>query len=153
MNKESKPQTEDQSSSTVQDTPDSHPCSKPNVIGSCKWSFKSHCESMADTGDYDSYLQFTNGKDILQTSGDEIEDEECEKFCELLDLMPDLWSHSLDYTEFELSQAKKKNEYLEKALKTIRDAFYTEGETEKEKVEDLKAIAFNALYEISNGLF
>ena len=39
------------------------------------------------------------------------------------------------------------------SLSLIRDAFYTDGETDKEKVEDLKAIAFNALYEIENGLF
>ena len=34
MNKESKPQTEDQSSTGVQDNHVSQPCSKPNVVGS-----------------------------------------------------------------------------------------------------------------------
>lgn len=41
---------------------------------------------------------------------------------------------------------------LRKALEAIRDAYYTHGETAKEKFEDLKAIAFNILYEIDNGL-
>lgn len=41
---------------------------------------------------------------------------------------------------------------LRKALETIRDAFYTDGETDKEKVDDLKAIAFNVLYEIDNNI-
>ena len=118
-----------------------------------KWSFKTHTSALADTGDYEGYVQFTNGKDILQTSGDELEEEQLQDFCDLLDCMPDLWSHKIDNAEFELSQIRKKAEYFEKALKTIRDAFYTDGETDKEKVEDLKAIAFNALYEVEHGLF
>jgi hypothetical protein len=118
-----------------------------------KWSFSEHSESIADTGDYDYYVRFTNGKDILQTSGIELEEEQLQQFCDLLDCMPDLWSHKNDANEFELSQLKKKSEYLEKSLKTIRDSFYTDGETDKEKIDDLKAIAFNALYEIENGLF
>lgn len=67
----------------------------------------------------------------------------------------DVWKiHNLDNlpNEFELSQLKEKLEHFEKALKTIRDAFYTDGETNKEKVDDLKAIAFNALYEVEHGL-
>lgn len=112
------------------------------------WSFKCHTSAIADTGDYDSSIIFTNGKDILQTCGDEIEDEQCQQLCELLDLMPDLWSHRTDAAEFELSLMKKRSEHYEKALKTICDAFWSEGETDKEKVDDLKAIAFNALYEI-----
>lgn len=118
-----------------------------------KWSFKTHTSALADTGDYEGYVQFTNGKDIFQTSGDELEEEQMQQFCELLDLMPDLWSHKCDNAEFELSQIRKKSEHFEKALKTIRDAFYTDGETDKEKIDDLKAIAFNALYEIEQGLF
>lgn len=42
------------------------------------------------------------------------------------------------------------NSKLRKALETIRDAFWTEGETDAEKLDDLKAIAFNVLYEIDN---
>ena len=41
---------------------------------------------------------------------------------------------------------------LIKALETIRDAFYAEGETDAEKIEDLKAIAFNVLYEIEHDI-
>lgn len=114
---------------------------------------REHLSALGETGDYESCVQFTNGKDILQTSGDELEDEQLQQFCELLDCMPDLWSHKNDANEFELSQLKKKTEYFEKALKTIRDAFYTDGETDKEKIDDLKAIAFNALYEVEQGLF
>ena len=99
-----------------------------------KWSFKTHTFALADTGDYEGYVQFTNGKDIFQTSGDELEEEQMQEFCELLDLMPDLWSHKCDNAEFELSQIRKKSEHFEKALKTIRDAFYTDGETDKENI-------------------
>ena len=117
------------------------------------WSFKTHSSALADTGDYEGYVQFTNGKDILQTSGDELEEEQMLQFCELLNLMPDLWSHKCDNAEFELSQSRKKLKHFEKALKTIRDALYTDGETNKEKIDDLKAIAFNSLYEVEQGLF
>lgn len=81
------------------------------------------------------------------------EGEQCKKqLCELLDLMPDLWSHRTDAAEFELSLMKKRAEHYEKALNIILDVFYIDGETDKEKVEVLKSIAFNALYEIENGL-
>jgi hypothetical protein len=43
--------------------------------------------------------------------------------------------------------------HFEKALKTIRDAFYSDGETEKEKIDDLRAIASNALNEVERGGF
>lgn len=45
-------------------------------------------------------------------------------------------------------------EYTEmrKALETIRDAKWSDGETDKEKIEDLKAIAYNILYEIDNNI-
>ena len=117
-----------------------------------KWTFKEYESALADTGDYESFIQFTNGKDVLQTSGDELEDEDLQKFCSLLDCMPDLWSHKLDNTEFELSLMKKKLEHFEKALKQI-NLPHTDGETDKEKIDDLKSIAFNALYEVEQGLF
>ena len=63
------------------------------------------------------------------------------------------WSHKCDNAEFELSRIRKKSEHFEKALKTIRDAFYTDGETDKEKIDDLKAIAFNALMKLSRVFF
>lgn len=116
-----------------------------------KWSFTTHTSALGDTGDYEGYVQFTNGKDIFQTCGDELEEEQLQQFCDLLDCMPDLWSHKWDGVEFELSQIRKKAEHFEKALKTIRDAFYSDGETDKEKVDDLKAIAFNSLYEADQG--
>lgn len=118
-----------------------------------KWTFKIDESELADTGDYETFIQFTNGKDVLQTSGDELDDEDLQKFCSLLDCMPDLWSHKLDNTEFELSRLKKKLKHFEKALKQIRDASHTDGETDKEKIDDLKSIAFNALYEVEQGLF
>jgi hypothetical protein len=118
-----------------------------------KWSFSTHTSALGDTGDYEGYVQFTNGKDILQTSCDELDEEQLQEFCDFLDCMPDLWSHKCDNTEFELSQLKKKTEYFEKALQKIRDSFYVDGETDKEIIDDLKAVAFNALYEVKNGLF
>jgi len=77
-----------------------------------KWTFKILTCSLGETGDYDSCIQFTNGNDILQTSGDDIEDYQLQQFCDLLDLMPDLWSHKNDANEFELSQLKKEIETL-----------------------------------------
>lgn len=112
------------------------------------WTFKSHTSSIGDTGDYDSYITFTNGKDTLQTACDDLEDADLQQFCDLLDRMPDLWSHKTDGLDFELSMAKKKTAAMEKALKTIRDAKYSDGETHKEQVEDLKAIASNILHEV-----
>ena len=69
-----------------------------------QWKYSEHTYALADTGDYEGYVQFTNGKDILQSCGDEIEEEQLKQFCELLDLMPDLWSHKCDGLEFENSQ-------------------------------------------------
>ena len=113
QNSNSKDRTNAQQSIEAEVTTSRSHNAKPHVIGSC-WSFKCYTSAIADTGDYDSNVQFTNGKDTLQSCGDEIEDEQCKQFCELLDLMPDLWSHKCDNAEFELSQAKKKNEFLEK---------------------------------------
>jgi hypothetical protein len=118
-----------------------------------KWTFSTHTSALGDTGDYEGCVIFTNGKEILQSSGDDLDEEQLQQFCDLLDMMPDLRSHRLDNTEFELSQEKKKSTYYKNALETIRDAFYSKGETDKEKVEDLKAIASNVLYEVNNNLF
>lgn len=41
---------------------------------------------------------------------------------------------------------------MRKALETIRDSFWTDGETDKEKVDDLKAIAFNVIDDIDNNI-
>ena len=118
-----------------------------------KWSFKHTSSALGDTGDYNSSIIFTNGSQTLESSGDDIEAEDCERFCELLNMMPDLWSLNVDKAEFELSLMKKRSEHYEKALKQIKEASYSNGEIDKEKIDDLKAIAFNALYEIENGLF
>lgn len=72
-----------------------------------QWKYSEHTHALADTGDYEGYVQFTNGKDILQSCGDEMEEEQLKQFCELLNLMPDLWSHKCDALEFENSQLKQ----------------------------------------------
>lgn len=41
---------------------------------------------------------------------------------------------------------------MRKALETIRDAFWSEGEPKSERIDDLKAIASNSLYEIDNSI-
>lgn len=41
---------------------------------------------------------------------------------------------------------------MRKALEAIRDAYYKDGETLIEHIDDLKAIAYNVLYEIDNKL-
>ena len=47
---------------------------------------------------------------------------------------------------------KTTNKKMREALETISDAFWTDGETDKEKLADLKAIAYNVLYEIDNDI-
>lgn len=71
-----------------------------------KWKYKLHSEALADTGDYNSWVTFTNGKEIFQSSSEEMEESDLQKFCDYLNMMPDLWSHKLDAAEFELSQLK-----------------------------------------------
>jgi hypothetical protein len=117
------------------------------------WTYTEHSSALADTGDYEYWIQFTNGDDILQTSGCELEEEDVQQFCDLLNKMSDLWSHKNDCLEFELSQANKKIKHLEEALINIRDASYNEEYNDKEKIDDLKSIAFNYLFEINNNLF
>lgn len=72
-----------------------------------EWTYKFHTYTLADTGDYDSYVQFTNGKDICQSCGDEMDESDAQRFCDLLNKMPDFWSHSQDGLEFENSQLKR----------------------------------------------
>ena len=66
------------------------------------------------------------------------------------------WSEAADFAEWLVKNCNLQNgstcAKLRKALETIRDAFYTDGETDKEKVDDLKAIAFNVIYEIDNNI-
>ena len=47
---------------------------------------------------------------------------------------------------------KTEEKKMRKALETIRDSFWTDGETDKEKLDDIKAIADNVLYEIDNDI-
>ena len=85
-----------------------------------KWSYECPTNAIADTGDYDSSVQFTNGRETLQSCRDEIEEDECKVFCELLNKMPDLWSHRTDASEFENSQLQKENKEMKVLLNKIR---------------------------------
>jgi len=71
-----------------------------------------------------------------------------ENYFELEHLLEDYHQAKLKLLDIPVSTYAK----LRKALETIRDAYYTDGETDKEKVDDLKAIAFNVLYEIDNNI-
>lgn len=86
-----------------------------------KWTFKVESHALADTGDYYSNVQFIGGTDTLQTAGDEIEDEQCQMFCELLNLMPDLWSHRCDNAELMLSQNEKERIMLKTLLIKLKE--------------------------------
>jgi hypothetical protein len=79
-----------------------------------KWTYKEYTESLADTGDYSSHVEFTNGNDIWFSNGDEMEMQHLEAFCELLNMMPDLYSVKMDSLEFENCQLKKEIEELKK---------------------------------------
>lgn len=101
-----------------------------------KYEFKSY--QIADTGDYDAHIEFSNGRFTLQSNGDEMEEEDCKKFCELLNLMPDIFVAELDATEFLYHNEKKNAEVGKKAL---QDIFQFQGK----RIEYLKLIASQAL--------
>jgi len=88
-----------------------------------EWNYTENTTALADTGDYETIVQFTNGLDCLQSDGDEMEVEELKTFCHLLNKMPDLWSHKLDATEFENSQLKKQVEILKNACEWSKEQF------------------------------
>lgn len=69
-----------------------------------KWAYEIHHSPLGETGDTTSSITFTNGIETFETSSDIMEIKDCEKFVELLNLMPDLWSHKLDEAEFSLRQ-------------------------------------------------
>lgn len=71
-----------------------------------EWKFETKTSALGDTGDHTSSVIFTNGKETLETNGEDMEQEDCEKFVELLNLMPDLWSYRTDKAEFELQQVR-----------------------------------------------
>ena len=111
-----------------------------------EWNYTENTTALADTGDYETIIQFTNGLDCLQTGGDDMEDEELKTFCHLLNKMPDLWSHKLDATEFENSQLKKQVEHLRSALENISNGTHPRNEREAFSfVKTLKAISVAAL--------
>lgn len=118
-----------------------------------QWTFKPFTTPLGDTGDHESCVLFTNGKDTLQTSAEELDDEQLQQFCNLLNLMPDLWSHRTDAAEFNLAQETKKAKHLANALKVISESFWTEGETDAFKVQDLKGIATEALKKHEEDIF
>ena len=110
------------------------------------WTYKEWTSAIADTGDYDSGVEFTNGKDTLYSSGGDLETEDLQKFCELLEMMPDLWSRKTDELEFENSQLTKQVEHLKSALEKIADGTHPYNEREAPSfVETAKAIADDAL--------
>jgi hypothetical protein len=78
-----------------------------------KWAYTIHSSSFGETGDVEEYIRLSNGKDVLQSCGEELEEEQLQQFCDLLNCMPDLWSHNFDATEFENSQLKKQIERLQ----------------------------------------
>jgi hypothetical protein len=85
-----------------------------------KWSFKVETHALADTGDYDSNVQFISNNDILQTCGDEVDEDDCQKFCDLLNLMPDLWSHRCDNAEFMKCQFEEEHQELKNLVLKLK---------------------------------
>jgi len=111
-----------------------------------EWNYTENTTALADTGDYETIVQFTNGLDCLETGGDEMEEEELKTFCDLLNKMPDLWSHKLDATEFENSQLRKQVDYLKSALEKISNGTQPYNEREAFSfVETSRAISDEAL--------
>jgi hypothetical protein len=96
--------------------------------------------------DYISHWKSINGKDTLYSNGEDLETEDLQKFCEYLDMMPDLWSRKTDGLEFENSQLTKQVEHLKSALEKIANGTQPYNEREAFSfVETAKAIAEDAL--------
>jgi len=93
----------------------------PITLSNNKWIFSEKTSPLADTGDYESTTQITNGKDIFQTQAEDIENEQLEQFCKLLDLMPDLWSHKCDNAEFTLGLYKKEYKLMKTLLTVLKE--------------------------------
>jgi hypothetical protein len=100
-----------------------------------KWTYTAHTSALADTGDHESHVEFTNGKDVLMACGDEMDDDDLQAFCDLLSKMPDLWSVREDATDFERCQLIEEVKHLKDALVRITHA----------KLIHRKGIATNAL--------
>jgi hypothetical protein len=86
-----------------------------------KWTFKAETHALLDTGDYESSIKFIGDKDIIQTCGDELDDDDCQKFCDLLNLMPDLWSHCRENSEFMLYMNEKERIILKNLLIKLKE--------------------------------
>lgn len=93
---------------------------KTSTATKTMWTFSTHSYALGDTGDYDGYVQITNGKDVFQTSGDDIESEQLTQFCELLDLMPDLWSHRQDAYLWKYCELEKQKKDLVDLLNKLK---------------------------------
>ena len=83
------------------------------------WTYKECISAIADTGDYDSSVEFTNGKDTLYSTVEDLENEDLQKFCEFLNMMPDLWSIKTELLEFKNSQLTQQVEHFKTALEKI----------------------------------
>ena len=108
------------------------------------WTYKEWTSAIADTGDYDAGVEFTNGKDTLYSNGEDLETEDLQKFCEYLDMMPDLWSRKTDGLEFENSQLTKQVEHLKSALEKI--ATGTQPYNEMEQIIKALQLAKDSTY-------
>ena len=116
------------------------------------WTYKEWTSAIADTGDYDSGVEFTNGKDTLYSNGEDLETEDLQKFCEYLDMMPDLWSRKTDGLEFENSQLTKQVEHLKSALEKIATGTQPYNEMEAFSFVDTARSIANEAIEL-NGVF
>lgn len=67
------------------------------------------------------------------------------------------WSDSAELLSFtqvvELMEGYCRGEnHYRKALETIRDASWSEGESKDDRIAELKAVASNAIYEVDNDI-
>lgn len=117
-----------------------------------KWSFEKVTTQIADTGDYDGYIIFTDGKKTLQTNSEDVSDDDLRLFCALIDLMPDLWEYNNDELKFELNEIKKANKKMRHFLETFLYLNDSKNGLSAERVEAAKVIIRNILEEVDNHL-
>jgi len=125
-----------------------------------KWTYAFNTRALADTGDYETIILFTNSFDTFQTNGEEMEEEELKLFCLLLNKMPDLFSHRLEFAKFEISNLKNEEiiiqKSMEKKLKEIKLNRLLGGSIEKvsemKKEQEIKTEIDNLLNDILGGI-
>lgn len=73
-----------------------------------EWTYEDHTSPIGETGDSSTETKITNGKLTFYVSDCELDDEELDTLCELLNQMPNLWCAEYD-EDFDSMERLKEN--------------------------------------------